>query len=358
MRDQGSGFDRSAVLDVLIVGGGPIGLATACYAAGAGLSVVVAEPRNGPIDKACGEGLMPPAVGALQALGVDPAGHMLRGIRYRDPTHSVDAEFRSGPGRGVRRTALHDALAKRAETAGVEVVPKRITEFCQSASSVEASGIKARYLVAADGLHSPTRRACGLDPVAKPSRQARYGLRRHFRIAPWTDFVEVHWSSGSEAYVTPVDDGLVGVAILGPPGAAFEDRLAAFPDLRDRLAGASADADAGPVRGAGPLRQAVRRRVAPGGRVLLVGDASGYVDALTGEGISVGLAQARALAACLAADRPSDYERQWRRVSRRSNLLTAALLAARGNAVLGPRVVPAAAALPRIFTGTVRLITG
>ena len=338
--------------DVLIVGGGPIGLATACYAAEAGLTVAVAEPRTAPIDKACGEGLMPPAVAALRALGVDPAGRELRGIRYRDAAHSVDAEFRSGPGRGVRRTVLHDALAKRAETGGVEVVPERVTEFRQSAGHVEAAGITARYLVAADGLHSPTRRACGLDPA--PSRHARYGLRGHFQTAPWTDFVEVHWSAGSEAYVTPVDDGLVGVAVLGPPGAAFEDRLAAFPELHDRLAGATA----GPVRGAGPLRQAVRRRVAPGGRVLLVGDASGYVDALTGEGISVGLAQARALAACLAAGRPGDYERRWRRVSRRSNLLTAALLAARRNPVLGPRIVPAAGALPAIFGGTVRFITG
>ncbi|MEZ0112992.1 flavin-dependent dehydrogenase [Catenulispora sp. EB89] len=349
MRDTvSSGYD----VDVLVVGGGPIGLATACYAAEAGLSAVVAEPRSGPIDKACGEGLMPPAVAALRALGVDPAGRQLRGIRYRDPGHSVDAEFRSGPGRGVRRTVLHTALAERAESAGVKVVSERVTEFRQSAGSVEASGITARYLVAADGLHSPIRRVCGLEPA--PARHARYGLRRHYQSAPWTDFVEVHWSAGAEAYVTPVDDGLVGVAILGPPGAGFEDRLAEFPELVDRLAGATA----GPVRGAGPLRQAVRRRVAPGGRVLLVGDASGYVDALTGEGISVGLAQARALAACLADGRPADYERRWRQVSRRSNLLTAGLLAARRNPVLGPRIVPAAGALPAVFAGAVRLVTG
>nr|WP_329956417.1 NAD(P)/FAD-dependent oxidoreductase [Catenulispora pinistramenti] len=368
MRDQG------AVFDVLIVGGGPIGLATACYLAEAGLSAVVAEPRTGPIDKACGEGLMPPAVAALRALGVDPVGRRLRGIRYCDPTHSVDAEFRSGPGRGVRRTVLHAALAERAEAVGVELVPKRITEFSQSAACVQADGLTARFLVAADGLHSPIRRACNLDPasaapsasvslsasasasaVPAPARPARYGLRRHFQTAPWTDFVEVHWSRASEAYVTPVDDGLVGVAILGPAGATFDERLAAFPALRERLAGAEG---AGPVRGAGPLRQAVRRRVAPGGRVLLVGDASGYVDALTGEGISVGLAQARALAVCLAAGRPAEYERRWHRVSRRSNLLTAALLAARRNPVLGPRIVPAAGALPAVFGGAVRLITG
>src|ERR687889_213505 len=86
------------------------------------------------------------------------------------------------------------------------------------------------------------------------------------------------------------------------------------------------DAAATTTRGAGPLRQLVTRRVA--GRVLLVGDAAGYVDALTGEGVSVALASARALVDCLVAERPEDYERQWRQASRRYRLLTATLLAA------------------------------
>jgi menaquinone-9 beta-reductase len=336
------------VFDLLIVGGGPVGLATACYAAEAGLTAAVAEPRTGPVDKACGEGLMPPAVAALLALGVDPDGRPLRGIRYRDPGHSVDAEFRSGLGRGVRRTVLHAALAARAEAAGVEVVAERVTEFCQSAGCVRASGLTARFLVAADGLHSPVRRVCGLDPVPVPAGQARYGLRRHFQTAPWTDFVEVHWSSASEAYVTPVGDGLVGVAVLGPPGGAFDERLAAFPELRDRLAGA----EAGPVRGAGPLRQAVRRRVAPGGRVLLVGDASGYVDALTGEGIRVGLAQARAAIACLVAADPLRYEREWRQATRDFRMLTGGLVAA-ATSPLRPAIVPLARALPAVYGAVV-----
>ena len=169
----------------------------------------------------------------------------------------------------------------------------------------------------------------------------RFGLRRHYRLAPWTDLVEVHWSAGAEAYVTPVADDLVGVAILGGAHGDFASRLAAFPALRERLAGAGPGSE---VRGAGPLRQDVPRRSA--GNVLLVGDASGYLDALTGEGIGAALAQAAVLAECLAAGRPGDYERAWRRACRRSWMLTAGLLWSRHQPLLGPAHRPRRAATP------------
>jgi flavin-dependent dehydrogenase len=359
------------VIDVLIAGGGPAGLATAIRCAQAGLEVTVAEPRAGPIDKACGEGLMPAAVAGLDAIGVDPGGWPLRGIRYLDERHQADGLFRGGTGLGLRRTELHAALGLRARELGVSVVPVRVGAFGQDGECVRAAGLTARYLVAADGLHSPIRRACGLEsPVPGPGRSgARYGLRRHYRVAPWTSMVEVYWSAGSEAYVTPVAADLVGVAILGgrgggtssgggtlpdggtPAGGGFEARLAAFPALRERLAGAE---PASTVRGAGPLRQDVRHRVC--GRVLLVGDASGYLDALTGEGISVALAQAAVLAPCLRDGRPADYERAWRRVSRKSRLLTAGLLWSRRQPLLGRQIVPAAERLPRLFTAIVNQV--
>jgi flavin-dependent dehydrogenase len=331
------------VIDVLVAGGGPAGLAAAIRCAQAGLSVTVAEPRTAPIDKACGEGLMPSAVTRLAALGVHPAGHPLRGIRYLDASHRVDAPFRHGDGLGVRRTTLHAALSARAAQLSIPVVQERVTSVTQRDGVVMAAGLRARYLVAADGLHSSIRRACGLDPSR--ARQPRFGLRRHYRLAPWSDLVEVHWAAEAEAYVTPVAADLVGVAILGGAHGDFASRLAAFPELRSRLAGA---APASEIRGAGPLRQGVRRRSA--GNVLLVGDASGYLDALTGEGIGVALAQAAVLARCLASGRPGDYERAWRRVSRRSWMLTAGLLWARHQALLGPRIVPAAQRLPTVFT--------
>jgi len=342
------------VIDVLVVGAGPAGLATAIHCRQRGLSVTVLEQRAGPIDKACGEGLMPATVQRLAAIGVVPPGRPFRGIRYLDARrlddrYRADAAFRGGDGLGVRRTCLQHSLAARAVQLGVAVAQTRVTGFAQDGCGVEVAGLRGRYLVAADGLHSTIRRACALDPA--PARRPRYGLRRHFRVAAWSDLVEVYWAHGSEAYVTPVDDGLVGVAVLGGDVGGFDARLQAFPALRDRLAGAQPTGD---VLGAGPLRQNVRRRVA--GRVLLVGDASGYVDALTGEGIGVALSQAAVLARCLAAQRPDDYEQAWLRVSRRARLLTGVLLWSRHRPLLAPRIVPAAHRLPRLFSAIVNQV--
>lgn len=339
------------MIDLLVAGGGPAGLATAIHAARAGLEVVVAEPRPGPVDKACGEGLMPSAVRRLSALGVGVAGAPLHGIAYLDGRLRAEARFRTSPGRGVRRTELHAALAARADRLGVRTLPLRVDGIRQDAHGVTAAGVSARYLAAADGLHSPIRRALGLGAPAAPGPPARYGLRRHFAVRPWSDCVEVHWSARAEAYVTPLGPELVGVAVLTRDRAPFAEQLAAFPRLLERLPPAAAT----PARGAGPLRQRVRGRVA--GRVLLVGDAAGYVDALTGEGIAVALAAAEQLVRCVLAGRPHDYDAAWRRVSRDYRLLTASLLWLRDRPWSAPRIVPAAARWPALFRAGVNRLS-
>lgn len=333
------------MIDLLVVGAGPAGLGTALYAARAGMRVVVVEQRVGPLDKACGEGLMPGAVRALRELGVTPDGFPFHGIRYVDGRRTAEARFRHGEGRGVRRTVLQAAMAEWAAGAGVELVAARADEVRQDRESVTAAGLTARYLVAADGLHSRVRERLGLG--VPDGRPRRFGLRRHYATAPWTDLVEVHWSPRAEAYVTPVDEGLIGVAVLSQDRAPYDEQLRAFPGLAARLPTDAATA----VRGAGALRQRVRSRVA--GRVLLVGDAAGYVDALTGEGIAVSLACARALVQCLVAGQPERYEREWWRASRRYRLLTESLLWVRRQPPLARSIVPAAALAPKVFAGVV-----
>ena len=328
--------------DVLIAGGGPGGLAAALYARRQGLSVIVAEPRADPIDKACGEGLMPGGLAELTSLGVDPAGLPFRGIAYVSDRRRAEAHFRGGPGRGVRRTTLHDALATRAKQQGVERIPTRITSIDQDAHGVTAAGIRAKWLVAADGLHSAVRRAVGIAAVAGTPR--RYGVRWHYRLPAWSEFVEVHWSRWGEAYVTPVAPDLVGVAIL----SVQAPELAWFPRLANHLEGASR----GRARGCGPMRQVVSRRVA--GRVLLVGDAAGYEDALTGEGISLAVKQAAAAVRAIIDDTPLSYEPAWHRITRDYRLLTRGLVLATVPPANRRAIVPACALLNGVFQQAVR----
>jgi len=327
--------------DLLVVGGGPVGLASAIEARLAGLSVTIVEPRADAIDKACGEGLMPGALPLLERLGVDPVGMPLRGISYRSARKQADHRFAHGEGRGVRRVALHEALSERASELGITRVEGKVESVEQDADGVSAAGIRARWLFGADGLHSSVRRLASLEGVSRGIR--RFGLRQHFFVAPWTDLVEVHWSPRVEAYVTPVSEDVVGVAVLGPQRTDFWDALAEIPELHNRIADAT---PASSLRGAGPLRQRATRPSS--GRVLLVGDASGYVDAITGEGLRLGFEQARVAVAAIVADDPQRYDADWKRVTRDFRVLTSGLLRAAGSPLRGA-IVPAAEKAPRLY---------
>lgn len=361
--------------DIAIVGGGPVGLAAAIGAARRGLSVVVLEKRAWPQDKACGEGLMPSGLHALERLGarafIDDADCApFVGVRYVQEDGSfAEARFPGDGGLGIRRTALSAALLRRAGELGVELRPhttvRRVRRFPDGiALHLEGQDpFEARLVIAADGLASPLRHAEGLDAAVKGPR--RFGLRRHFRCPAWSPFVEVHFASGVEAYVTPAGRGRVGVAFLWEDGNAqkpisFENLLNQFPVLRERLDGVEADSEA---RGAGPLLRCARARTAD--RLVLLGDAGGYVDAITGEGLSLGFHCAEALAAllpeALAAGATRDslrlYEREFARSYRRYALLTQGLLALSRRPWLRKRVVRLLGWSPRLFTAVFDFVT-
>ena len=325
--------------DVGVVGGGPAGLVAALALRQRGLTVRVYERRGQDaeigLDKPCGEGLMPGCVTGLKSLGVDlsQAGLPFQGIEYRDESSSARALFRQSPGLGVRRTELSKRLHRAALEAGVEVMHGESVDCRrQGARFVLESAnvtITPQLIVAADGLTSKVREAVGLARNTRGSR--RFGVRRHYRVPPWSDVVEVTWGRHSEAYVTPVSDDSIGVAILWTEGAMvgrplFDSLLEHFPELAQRLR----DCEGSAPRGCGPLRQGVHGVVRA--NVALIGDASGYVDAITGEGLSLAVAQSPQLASAagrfVRGDNGAlrDYERQQAGMRRLPERLTEATL--------------------------------
>ena len=332
--------------DVFVIGGGPAGLAAAIAARKRGMEVVVADGAEPPIDKACGEGLMPDTLSALRELGVSvsPAeGFAFRGIRFLGERAQVEGSFPFGEGIGLRRPVLHQKMIEQAQRLGVTLLWKTSVSGL-SPEGVTAGGktIAARWVVGADGIRSRVRRWCGLEAPALP--RPRYAFRRHYRVAPWTDCMEIYWGRNAQAYVTPVGRQDLCVVVMSRNAGVRSTSIATdFPELADRLALAESSQEFGAVTLTCGFERVYRDRVA------LIGDASGSVDAITGEGLCLSFHQAAALADALEFGDLSRYQAAHRRLARRPTLMGRLLLLLDRQPKVRQRAMHALAKHPDLF---------
>jgi flavin-dependent dehydrogenase len=341
---------------VCVIGGGPAGLAAAIALARVGAETTVVDRAMPPIDKSCGEGLLPDSIAALRELGVElppSAGFPLGGIRFTGGRSSVYTSFPNGKGRGVRRTVLHDLLAGEARKNGVSLIwgAKHIA-LQQSGVLVDGRSIAADLVVGADGQNSRVRIAAVLGETVNERR--RYGFRRHYRIAPWSDGVELHWGPGCQIYITPIAADEVCVALISDsPALRLNQAFNCFPEVRARLAAAQAIT---PEMGAVTASRALRRVTAA--RVALAGDASGSVDAITGQGLCLGFQQALALAAAFRSGRLDRYQADHRALMKRPRFMASLLLAMADHDGFRSRVLSALSRRPRLFESFVAIHVG
>jgi len=342
--------EPAAHSDIFIAGGGPAGLAAAILARLRGFRVTVADHAHPPIDKACGEGLMPDTVIALERLGVSLSPRecaVFRGIRFRDRTAgvSVEASFLHGCGLGARRIVLHSRLVERAAELGVSFLwGARVNVLGSGQIDCDGTVIRSRWVIGADGENSRIRR--WVAPQQPRYEQIRFGYRQHFRIAPWTDFVEVHWSRDCQIVVAPVAPDEICVAVTsGSPQAELAHALAGTPDLARRLAGAQTT-----HRGCG-ARTALRRlKTVHRGSCALLGDASGSVDPLTGEGLGLAFQQATALLEALQRGDLREYQAAHDRIGSVPRLTSRLMLLMDAHPWLRKRALRALADEPALFS--------
>jgi flavin-dependent dehydrogenase len=291
-------------------------LAAAIAAARKGFSVTVADGSEPPIDKPCGEGMMPETQRALRDLGVELPGGIgwnFRGIRFVEGGREVAAPFPQGEGIGIRRPVLHGMLIKAAEQCGARLLWKTPVAGIEARGVRLADGVvSARWIIGADGGVSRVRKWADLDDTRR--RTQRMATRRHYRVRPWSEYMEIYWGKNSQAYVTPIASEEVCIVMMGDSAESvkFGPALEGLPELRERLAGARLGSR---ERGTVTVMHSLRR--VAHGNIALLGDASGGVDAITGEGLRLAFRQAAALADAMEAGDLSAYQHAHRELQRR-----------------------------------------
>ncbi|HUG53609.1 MAG TPA: NAD(P)/FAD-dependent oxidoreductase [Vicinamibacteria bacterium] len=297
--------------EVVVVGGGPGGAAAAVFLRQAGHEVVLVDEARFPRDKVCGEGISPEAWRLLARMGATAAvrnlrPHALRGMRLTSPdgtTFQGDYAGAREPGLAVRRWCLDRALLECTRAAGVEVregVRARGLEVRDGVvCGVRVDGgagperLRARLVVAADGRRSVVARALGL--LRGHRRLRKFAVRAYWRGVEGLDgHGEMHVARGGYCGIAPLGGGEANVTFvldgdeMGPAGGDLQGfyrrTLRRWPRIVERLARAEMTAEA---RAIGPLALEARRVSAPG--AVLVGDAAGFYDPFTGEGVTLAL---------------------------------------------------------------------
>jgi len=342
--------------EVLIVGAGPAGIVAAIAARKQGLQATVLDARVPPIDKPCGEGILPQGVAALESLGISlPPGETFpfRGIQFTDAEHSARANFIGATGLSIRRVKLHQLLVDHALEAGVEFRwGARATQIDDGIVAAAKEKFSYRWLVGADGQNSVVRKWAGLDSPAV--RRKRFGFCSHVQMWPWSDVAEVHWGRDCQVFITPMKNQEVGVAVISrDPALRFDAALERFPALARKLRGAKPT-----TRESGDATSLRSLPAVTRGRVALVGDASGTVDAVTGHGLSLSFRQAIPLAEAMKRADLGYYQDAHRRIAAVPLMMSRLMLMMDGNPWVLRRTIRLFEKTPKLFSKMLAIHSG